>query len=73
MFGQKQKQNTSNTTVFNEWHSTMLHVLIPKETPSSNSYEIFKNTTVLQGFGLYFREISLILFKKKHYRLFLIM
>jgi hypothetical protein len=29
-------------------HSTMLHVLIPKETPSGNSYDIFKNTTVLK-------------------------
>jgi len=34
----------SNTTMFTEWHSTMLHVSISKESSSGNSYNTFRHT-----------------------------
>jgi hypothetical protein len=34
----------SNTTHFNNWHSTLLHISIPKESATANSYKTFKTS-----------------------------
>jgi len=34
-----------NTTLLKEWHSTVLHVSISKESSSGNSYIIFRHTS----------------------------
>jgi hypothetical protein len=38
----KNDTHQSKTTLFNEWHSTMLHVSIPKESSPVHSYKTFK-------------------------------
>jgi len=60
----KNKIQHSSTTLFNEWQSTMLHVLILKESSSGSLYKNLSNTPLLQVFTLHFSEISLIYISK---------
>ena len=39
-----------NTTQFNKWHCTLLHVLIPKDSSSSISYKTFKTYQLFMSF-----------------------